>query len=593
MNSILTTVAGFLVGILFGYLIFSSPAEAPALSDSPERSSAEPVFRFLTESETSSTEEDVNSDFNRQLTLYQQASGLGWQAVLEKFESLAWDTRQPRRNAHEYDLSRIYLQRLMEIDPQQTLSLLVDKDQMHYFYSTFCRYAQRDLEGALQFSSQRQQQFTERGVNVLRCLVDAADQDELENNPVLMALAETAGPEFEQILAARRIQSLPPAEAFSQAMNLRGQQRQQMLQEAGRRWAAVDLNGFLEAVKAIPSGNERLNLLMNSVGQALIDDPLGALRALEGLAMPRMMDHQIQSAMRGKSFEEGRALYEAYLSSGEGTPFAGALAAGLMQIDAEAALAYYSTLSQQEKQEIYTRISFHRATVKPRQMLDWVLGEGGSYAQAATMSMQAIARQDPQLVLDRFDEIRAHENAAQLIQGAVGGISSTDPRLAMQVVEEFWDEPGYANAVHGALASWASYDPFEAGEYVAENLADGDFRSPMTAHLINRMMSADQARARNYVEGLPEGAFKQQAHAGLAIGAALTDRDEAVSMWRQLTDESIRHQTAMHMAQLWLSQNPRDVDAVANQLGLDTEALRAMVAPAGTSSVISFGVRGG
>ena len=591
MKSILFCITGLVVGFALGYLVFHHDAEPDGTR--PVTRADLPIPGLDGESPIGNT----GSALEQQISLYTEATQLDWETAKARLIDGMPDPNNPWRSNYSQDRSSMFLTRLLELDPERTLGFLAGSRERSLsqvmFHRAFCQYVQQDLEASIAYFLDRMGTGQVAHSIASGCFAQVADVAALEASPNYSELKPRLDPSFEQVIQHRRVQEMPPWEAFEQARREGSNMRNSgTLIEAGRRWAEVDLTGYLKAVSEMPAGNDRANLIANTLDEALNADLLGTLRRLEELDLAfGHIDHRISNAMRNRSFEEARSIYEAYVA-GDGNPaLAAALAGSLAQIDPRAASDYYQTLPRDVRAEISPQVSFQMAAQNPELVLELLLSDNMPFAANSVHSLSMVAQTHPDLILNHIDQIREHENAAQMMSAVVNGLSNKNPEAALELIKDHWDDPAYQNGVFQAVASWARYDPFQAGEFVAEHFAAAGWKQPVVGHVVSSMYRADRERTQDYLDQLPPGSLRLQAQTGLAMSVAHTNLDAAVGILNQVSDGTMRQAAAVRIAAQLISRFPQRVGEITGKLGVSQEEVDRLTRSRGqvTGSVFTVG----
>ncbi len=468
-------------------------------------------------------------------------------------------------------LSRIYLKRMVSLDPTETIEFLNAEPALarHFFHYAFCDWVSNDLEGALQyFLSAEQSVYLKRSWH---CFVR---HPEIQDHPEFERLAERSGPDFSDQLELQQLHALMPSEAFDKAQSLRGDLKQRAMMSAARRWADQDLVGFLQVFSELPQSSYRHNIILSSLQNSLMDNPIPTLRLIETY-LPldaSLVRNLLGNVVRNLSFAEARNFVEEYATEADDQRSIAAISDALFESDPEQALEFFEGFSLSQRQGIYANLGHRYASHNQDDALSWGMSLDNDFNQAKQNVFRGVARQDLSYLEQVFLSLDASPSMnRRLMFGAiVQAKSQQDPGGAVEWITDYESEPGYDQAVSTALGQWIYKAPWAAGEYIKETLGE-ERQVQSMRQLIRQMMSRDSQRAEQYVDSLPAGNVKQQAISGLALAVSGTDPERAYSIVEDLQDQEARDNVVWRIATVWASREPDRIDEISDLMALSAE----------------------
>ncbi len=517
----------------------------------------------------SPTDLNDQSTFGQVKAVASEAETLDFESLAQKL-LLAKDDFGGDLDAQDPYLFRIYVKRMVMLNPTETIKFLESYPVLtrYFFSSAFCDWIENDLNGALQyFLSDQESNFL---MNTWRCFFR---YPEIENHPDFAQLEERVGQPFIDRLELQRISLLPPAVAFEAARLLKGDLGRRAMTQAARRWAKLDLAGFLQVISALPQSNDIQNVIHNSLSAPLKDNLIPTLRLIEAYLTlaPWELRHLVRNAVRAMSFDEARSLLSEYTAEVGDSKILVAVSDQLFKSDPAQALAFFQEFTLRERQDIYKKIAQEYAKHSPDEALTWVTSLDNSFSRAKDTVFREVAHQDIALLERQLLTLQPSMNRRLLFIALAVTKAEQDHRNAIEWIADYKSEPGYGKAAGAVFAQWMYIEPWEAAEYIKTNLVVENEQIKPMSQLVLSLARQDFQRAEAYVDSLPASVPKQQAISGLARAVANSDPEAAYAMVNNLENREIRETAVWQIATLWASREPDRIDEIANLMELGAE----------------------
>ncbi|MBD3647316.1 MAG: hypothetical protein HUJ31_07695, partial [Pseudomonadales bacterium] len=468
-----------------------------------------------------------------------------------------------QRSRTNTGLPAILVQRLLAHDIDSTLEFLsADIYLTQLGYTGICELARRQPDKVVDWvlTSTREKYRA----SAAQCLI-LNEGEELEHLDEIMA---AAGPEADDDLAMRSLDSMPPWEAFSVASNMNSGMRRIALNNAISRWLREDINGAIAAAAEVNDHNDRHNLIITIIRQIAPEDPRLALQVIKTQMVGYGFDwtNYYTPVFNSLSYEQGYLLAQQDVAE-----------TGTYQVMGAYIHHVAKTKSVREALDLISQLPNSTAT-KTREALARSYFEQSPH-EAADWSVKHSVRNGMKRYIERYPD-RAARLLSQvedvdyrdyLLGNIARAKAKHGPEDTIRWLEKFKNTPGYRNAVFQAINEWGLDDPPGAIAYIEQQENRTDLLHTMP-YVFDQWLRKSPAAAREWTRAAPQNSIGRQVAIGII--AVQEFRDDPLAAGRTikaLSNDWVRNRQLLALAHRWANLEPSRLDYIAETLDLSPE----------------------
>ncbi|MFT7222092.1 MAG: thioredoxin-like negative regulator of GroEL [Candidatus Azotimanducaceae bacterium] len=527
-----------------------------------------------------------NTIFSRQYAAHQLAASSDFNATKEHL------TRYLTSDDpfHNINIAFIFLERLIELDVTAALDF-VDRVNAPYkkkkqlYSSIVTSWARHDPQRAVAYY------LTIEGIDLkqtigARLLLD----NTFAQSEFFDTIKNAMGTRADQLIARFQYQNAPPEDAFETALSKQGRNQRGALSQATNRWYQQDPEAALQRVLNMVDGNLKEQALASIVN---IEAGVDAFAALELLRtyLPEGSRHEanIMSQLLTQDPDRGLPIVEDYVQRTGNIQALSQAVSVWVRTDPDAAIAYASALSRDDRQIVLASASMAYLSEHPEKAMDWIMSLDDEQIQRSALG--SLPHIDPDLAESWLRRSEADQTSALILQGLAGQKAQHGLESALTWASGYEDNPGYSNAVRTILSQHSHQNPQSVADYLFEYVDDAAMANVFTQIGMNWGNKSPEA-ALNWIESLPAGNNRDGAASAYIMSIAQRDVDLAVDLIDSM-DVKARDQVAFQLAHQLLRRDPGDKDAIARRLRLSPELSAQLRQPSGFApqSTMSRGTR--
>lgn len=584
------TIALIAVGMTYYYLTVGQPESAAMRTTLP----ADPYLDNLPGVVLQTQENDTQVQhfatrktiFSRQYAAHQLAASSDFSATVEHLTRyLTLD--DPFQNIN---IAFIFLERLIELDVNATLDF-VDRVNAPYekkkqlYSSIVTSWARHDPQRAVDYYLTIESIDLKQTIGARLLLDNTFAQSEFFDT-----IKDAMGTRADQLMAQFQYQNAPPEDAFETALSKQGRNQRGALSQATNRWYRQDPEAALQRVLNMADGSLKEQALASIVNIEARVDAFAALELLRNY-LPEGSRHEanIMSQLLMQDPVRGLPIVEDYVQRTGNIQALSQAVSVWVRTDPDAAIAYASTLSGDDRQIVLASASMAYLSEHPEKAMDWIMSL--SDEQIKRSALGSLPHIDPDLAESWLMRSEADQTSALILQGLAGQKAQHGLESALTWASRYEDNPGYSNAVRTILSQHSHQNPQSVANYLDEYVDDAAMAQVFTQMGMNWGNKSPEA-ALDWIESLPEGNNRDGASSAYIMSIAQRDMDLAVDLIDSM-DIKARDQVAFQLAHLLLMRNPGDKDAIARRLGLSPELSAQLRQPSefAPQTMMSTGIR--
>jgi len=316
-------------------------------------------------------------------------------------------------------------------------------------------------------------------------------------------------------------------------------------------WArSLDPGAAAEIIKALRAqpANARRNDLLGALYNAAAErDPKGFLSDTTNIAVPRLRELGIDTALKTWAAQDPKAALQ-WIKDNPGTAstsagderFAAAVA-GFASTDPAGALATVSALSDNNPRDRLLKSAATKALAD-------ALADQGQFTQAATF----------------FNELPSGQTRNDAYAELAQRWTALSPNDAASWVEGLNNDPSLKEAMGTEVAKgWAMTDPASAATWAAKidaadtaaGISEGEPGSTLLATTIRTWTTYDLDSAGQFLNLLPSSPTKDPAVAIFALRASQEDPQGAFQWVSTISDPQMRNGLTVGLSLLWMQED--------------------------------------
>lgn len=474
---------------------------------------------------------------------------------------------QPGLNKAESDLLNIYMERLLEDDPIDTIRFLLSDNDVakHFLGRAFCGFAKNDTNSAIDFYLTMEESRWKKSAGY--CILRIPD---IESFARIDEVIDAAGPKSRETIENAKLRELPPSEAFVRALDLTGHNRRSVLNEIVSKWAKDDINATLTTINSLKNREEKSRLATSALNKMMIKDPERAISLARSYFpdMPDIIKQMIRNLVHRVSFAQTIEVADNYIRETGDSSVLHHIYGNISAKDLPEALAYAKRLPREQKDNLLMSIGISLVFRAPQQALEFALSLDSSAVVAKSIVFKQYGEQSPEKLEAHLLDDLGSINRTMIIQTISGVKADQDPEAALAWLKSYSDEPGYRDNLRRTVHTWIRKDPVGASVYIKDNF--GTYISGREVdYLVKQWMQLDVDEATMWVSELSADSIAQQVGiSAIANSTANQDPLAAFNLVKDLTHQGIRDDAIMQIARIWISQEPGRLDYIAKTLGL-------------------------
>ena len=474
---------------------------------------------------------------------------------------------------YSHNIANVLVERMVVIDPPAALEFIDahrSDGQNAFISSIVTSWIRQDPEAAIDYFKAMKNKQLKYTIGA-RLLADPT----LQQNGMMAEIEFELGTYSERIVEQVRMNRMPPANAFEEALLRSDHQRQEAMMRAIGRWYQNDPEAAMQRVAVLANQSERQQLMQVIMSMQSRQDPELALEMLAQYA-PNDKNLMRMALMNYANQEPLLALskVESWVSETGDYNIMNSLLSSWIKVDDVAALAYLETIPEDKRMEVTQAISFAYINQSPEAGMTWLMGLGPEYNHRIKRSAMHALSRFPDISEAWVDKLESEpELQSVLLLQVARRRGRASPEAALSWLEKYSESPNYVQARSSILQSWIHMDP----EYVSsilENEQDNTNYVHLFSSAASRWASTDLDAALDWAESLPDSANKTAALSGLVT--VVSDLDQALAIMDEMPDD-IAGNFRLQLAQIHIQRDPEGRAEIAQKLELsesEEEAIR-------------------
>ncbi|MEO0971644.1 MAG: hypothetical protein AAFX85_01015 [Pseudomonadota bacterium] len=570
---------GVLVGAAGAFALLRSPAGAgsgdssapPAVLSSPAPSLSD---RALAEVEASPALADalaLPTPFARDLALHRLAADADPSTLVQTIHAMAGRGQTAGGRSAAVG---IFLQRLVDIDPERALSLATQAtpaDRDYFLRVVFGSWSEANLEASLnavhRLTTTHQQQVA--GDAILYTWGGLAPERVDEIIAALPAAYRDKGARAR--LLAREVAEDPMAALEAALAEAAPVDRWKRVASVAGLWAESDPEAAFASAEMITDANARLAFERAVVDRWALRDPAGAVAWISQMRPSSERGRWLLKGLKSlASVDANRALQWAReLESTQGhSGYTRAVLSGVADYDATLAVASLDQLSgTRARVQVIPELAVALARQAPDQVLAWVDGLGNHAERKAAYSaaINAISFANPEEALRLLDSGPDGALRDDALHSTITRLADQHPEQAAAFLTRLAPSAQQFDAALQQLASkWARSEPYAALAW-AQSLPEVQQRKALPS-VLGTLAQHDVLAATDMVATL-SGKARGDALRQVALRYAQQQPAQAMAWLGRFEGEAGYFTSVQSVAMAWLQNDPRAaVSAVSSRL---------------------------
>lgn len=598
---ILSGFLGLVVGGALSYLFlsYSTEVNAKAVSDArPSNLTSQennPSFdrsdvgQVLIEPRNSSSKTPLSKSFGEVLNqgpgfpqyyaLYQLAN----QATVNDLPNLIEQSLALQDSFLQFGFTTVFLEKFTYLSPQLALRFVLEdlSTQKENYYNwariVFREWIRLDQDEALA----NLKNIDDRNLKISITMSLAQEKDILSEK-VQDELVKTLPLANQQFLRQAAIRRQSPQQLFENAINNKNRrERESALYTAANRWAKDNPLEFMDVLylkhdQGLITKTELNNLTrttLNTWGQQDFEAAFEYAKLVEGqdnsdLVVPLIIG--LTASNPEKAADLARQLENTNMRNRNALASVYSLWGDR---DIKGLLDYIGSNALQPDSVQMQTIASAYARSYPIEALEWAVDKGKAAVSGVASGLEDA---DLKTLEQYYLSLEAGPLKQQLVSVLATKKSAEDPLDGLAWLgENILDKstPYYENARHNIMYQWMHNDPAGFANYlVSENEASDLSLLPS---LMNGWLSVDKQSAKQWLNTLPVGQFKNRALSSYSrvLSSNVGSAEEVIAIIDQITSREERESSATNVVYSWISHNSDGADKIIQRYGLNRQSI--------------------